>query len=140
MNVPDESAGLAPPAEVVRVNDKLVWMLILGPNDRYDGCKEVRLSDVPDGAVVLDHRPDNLSDGRFRWNRELARFDVDVVRTLEIGDTRAINVMTMEYLLGIRSDRETPPQIVERARVMEKQDPKFVAKKRREYRRVMAGA
>ncbi len=85
-----------------------MWVARFDAEGGYVGCTKKTLAEVKAGDVAFDHEPDNASDGRYRWDHNLQRFEPRPHVVAELGDTAANNQQVVAAIVGL-VDRETLP-------------------------------
>ena len=131
--IPPESPSLA------GINDKTVWIAELDAGDVLVGFREVKLSDAPDGFVEVPRHCDLLTDGRYRYSREKARFEPIAHVVIAKGDGQQIKAMTGRLLLGLCRPSDVPEAVRKRAEFLLATDPKYVEQMRKKYAPLIAG-
>ena len=121
------------------VNDKTVWIADLDSDDVLVGFREVKLSDAPDGFVEVPRHCDLLTDGRYRYSREKARFEPIAHVVIAKGDGQQIKAMTGRLLLGLCRPSDVPEAVRKRAEFLLATDPKYVEQMRKKYAPLIAG-
>lgn len=121
------------------VNDKTVWIADLDSGDVLVGFREVRLFDAPDGFVEVPRHCDLLTDGRYRYSREKARFEPIAHVVIAKGDGQQIKAMTGRLLLGLCRPSDVPEAVRKRAEFLLATDPKYVEQMRKKYAPLIAG-
>jgi hypothetical protein len=139
-SAPEVPAAITPESTLPPgANDKTVWIADLDSDDVLVGFREVKLSDAPDGFVEVPHHCDLLTDGRYRYSREKARFEPITHVVIAKGDGQQIKAMTGRLLLGLCRPSDVPEAVRKRAEFLLATDPKYVEQLRKKYAPLIAG-
>ncbi len=106
-----EQPAAEPPPPPEPPRPKRMWVAKFNEDGGLVGFDETTADKVPAGAVAFAHKPDNLCDGRYRWNDNQKRFDPIPVRLLELGDTAAFNNMVLSVLAGFVEENSVPIEV-----------------------------
>jgi hypothetical protein len=121
------------------VNDRTIWIADLDSDDVLVGFRTVTLADAPDGFVEVPEHCDLLTDGRYRYSREKARFEPIAHVVIAKGDGQQIKAMTGRLLLGLCRPSDVPEAVRKRAEFLLATDPKYVEQLRKKYAPLIAG-
>ncbi len=127
------------PSESPPLSDKTVWIADLDTDDVLVGFRQVKLSEAPDGFVEVPPQCDLLTDGRYRYSREKARFEPIAHVVIAKGDGQQIKAMTGRLLLGLCRPSDVPEAVRKRAEFLLATDPKYVEQMRKKYAPLIAG-
>ena len=136
-----EAAAAIPPESPppAGVSDKTVWIADLDADDVLVGFRQMKLSEAPDGFVEVPQHCDLLTDGRYRYSREKARFEPIAHVVIAKGDGQQIKAMTGRLLLGLCRPSDVPEAVRKRAEFLQATDPKYVEQMRKKYAPLIAG-
>ncbi len=114
------------------------WIARFDAEGGYIGCIKTTLAAVKSGDVVFDHEPDNATDGRYRWDHNLRRFESRPHIVAVVGDSKANMQQCIAAIVGMIPRETLPLALQDQIRDMER-SPETVAHIKKQWAALTGG-